>query len=130
MVDWYGPISFLQTDRDFRAAGFERPSAAGPRSFLSQYLGAPLAEVPGKVKAADPITYITPDDPPVLIEHGTADGIVPYPQSKRFAQAVSERVGPGRATLRVFPGAGHVDPVFFSPEHVDSVLDWLDRQLR
>ena len=59
VVDWYGPISFLRTDRDFRAAGFKRPSAAGPRSFLSQYLGAPLAEVPGKVKAADPITYIT-----------------------------------------------------------------------
>ncbi len=54
VVDWYGPISFLRTDRDFRAAGFERPSAAGPRSFLSQYLGAPLAEVPGKVKASRP----------------------------------------------------------------------------
>ena len=130
VVDWYGPISFLRTDRDFRAAGFKRPSAAGPRSFLSQYLGAPLAEVPGKVKATDPITYITPDDPPVLIEHGTADGTVPYPQSRRFARAVSERAGPSRVTLRIFPGAGHVDPVFFSQEHVDSVLDWLDRQLR
>jgi acetyl esterase/lipase len=130
VVDWYGPISFLRTDRDFRAAGFKRPSAAGPRSFLSQYLGAPLAEVPGKVKAADPITYISPDDPPVLIEHGTADGTVPYPQSRRFARAVAERAGPSRVTLRIFPGAGHVDPVFFSPEHVDSVLDWLDRQLR
>ena len=130
VVDWYGPISFLRTDRDFRTAGFKRPSAAGPRSFLSLYLGAPLTEVPGKVKAADPITYITPDDPPALIEHGAADGIVPYPQSERFAEAMAERAGPSRVTLRILPGAGHVDPVFFSPEHVDSVLDWLDRQLR
>ena len=130
VVDWYGPISFLHTDRDFRAAGLEPSGAAGPGSFLSRYLGAPLTEVPGKVKAADPITYITPDDPPVLIEHGTADGIVPYPQSSRFARAVSERAGPDRATLRILPGAGHVDPVFFSQEHVDAVLDWLDRQLR
>jgi acetyl esterase/lipase len=130
VVDWYGPISFLRTDRDFLIAGFERPSAADPTSFLSVYLGAPLTEVPGKVKAADPITYITPDDPPVLIEHGAADGIVPYPQSSRFARALAERAGPGRGTLRIFPGAGHVDPLFFSPEHVDSVLDWLDRQLR
>jgi acetyl esterase/lipase len=130
VVDWYGPISFLQTDRDFRAAGLEPSGAAGPGSFLSVYLGAPLTEVPGKVKAADPITYITPDDPPVLIEHGAADGIVPYPQSERFAEAMAERAGPDNATLRILPGARHVDPAFFSQEHVDGVLDWLDRQLR
>ena len=65
VVDWYGPISFLLTDRDFRVAGFRRASAEGPQSFLSQYLGAPLREVPGEVKAADPITYVTPDDPPI-----------------------------------------------------------------
>ena len=130
VVDWYGPISFLHTDRDFRIAGFESPSAADPTSFMSLYLGAPLTEVPGKVKAADPITYITPDDPPVLIEHGAADSIVPYPQSERFAEAMAERAGPDSATLRIFPGAGHVDPVFFSQEHIDAVLDWLDRQLK
>ena len=130
VVDWYGPISFLHTDRDFRSAGFERPSAADPTSFLSVYLGAPLTEVPGKVRAADPITYITPDDPPVLIEHGAADGIVPYPQSSRFAKALAERAGLDSVTLRILPGAGHVDAVFFSPDHVDGVLDWLDGQLR
>ena len=130
VVDWYGPISFLQTDRDFRLAGFKRSSATGPSSFLSQYLGAPLATVPGKVRAADPITYISSDDPPVLIEHGTADGTVPVGQSRRFARALSDRLGAGRVTLRIFPGAGHMDPVFFEQEHVGQVLDWLDQQFK
>ena len=130
VVDWFGPISFLRTDHDFRAAGFRRASAAGPDSFLSQYLGAPLATVPGKVRAADPIIYITSDDPPVLIEHGTADGTVPVGQSRRFAKALADRLGADKVTLRIFPGAGHMDAIFFEQEHVGQVLDWLDQQLK
>jgi acetyl esterase/lipase len=130
VIDWYGPISFLQTDRDFRAAGFGSPDAEGPRSFLSLYLGAPPREMPGKVKAADPITYVTPDDPPTLVEHGTADATVPVGQSRRFAEALTRVLGSDRVTLRILPGAGHADPVFFEPAHVREMLDWLDRQLK
>lgn len=130
VVDWYGPISFLRTDDDFRAAGFTGPSAEGAQSFLSQYVGAPLRQVPGKVRAADPITYITPDDPPMLVEHGTADATVPVGQSRRFAAALARVLGPDAVTLRIFPGAGHVDPLFFEQRHIDGMLDWLDRRLR
>ena len=130
VVDWFGPISFLRTDQDFRAAGFHRGSSNGPDSFLSQYLGAPLTTVPGKVRAADPITYITPDDPPILIEHGTADGTVPVGQSVRLAKAYAAGVGAGAVTLHLLKGAGHVDPAFYTQAHVDQVLDWLDAQLK
>ena len=130
VVDWFGPISFLRTDHDFRVAGFRRASAAGPDSFLSQYLGAPLAKARAQVKAADPITYITQDDPPVLIEHGTADGTVPVGQSQRFARAYAAGVGAGSVTLHLIRGAGHVDPAFYTAAHVNEVLDWLDAQLK
>jgi acetyl esterase/lipase len=130
VVDWFGPISFLQTDDDFRKAGFDRPSALDHRSFLSEYLGAPLDEVPGKVEASDPITYLSPDDPPILIEHGTADGTVPYPQSVRLARAYADVAGQDSVTLRLLQGAGHVDPVFYSDEHLAEVLDWLDARLK
>ena len=130
VVDWYGPISFLHTDRDFEASGFRHASAEGPRSFLSQYLGAPLREVPGKVRAADPTTYISPDDPPILIEHGTGDGTVPYQQSSRFARAYAAAAGADSVTLHLYDDAGHVDPIFFEPKHVNDVLDWLDAQLK
>ena len=130
VVDWFGPISFLQTDSDFRAAGFDHPSATGGSSFLSAYLGAPLDEVPKKVRASDPITYLTPGDPPILIEHGTADATVPYPQSVRLARAYAKVAGEDAVTLRLLPGAGHVDPVFYGPEHLAEVLDWLDARLK
>ena len=130
VVDWFGPISFLRTDDDFRAAGIRRVSAAGPNSYLSQYLGAPLAKARAKVKATDPITYVTPDDPPVLIEHGTADGTVPVGQSERFAKAYAAGVGADSVTLNLIQGAGHVDRVFYELDHVNDVLDWLDAQLK
>ncbi len=130
VIDWYGPISFLRTDQDFRAAGFTGPSAEGAQSFLSQYMGAPLRQVPDKVEAADPITYITPDDPPMLVEHGTADSVVPVGQSRRFATALTRTLGPDAVTLRIFPGAGHVDPLFFEQSHIDDMLDWLDARLQ
>ena len=130
VVDWFGPISFLRTDRDFRAAGLRRPSAGEAGSYLSRYLGAPLATVPGKVRAADPITYLTPGDPPILIEHGTADGTVPVGQSTRLARAYAATVGADAVTLRLLGGAEHVDPVFYEQAHLDQVLDWLDARLK
>ena len=130
VVDWFGPISFLRTDQDFRAAGLSRASADLPSSFISQYLGAPPTQVPAKVRAADPITYISPGDPPILIEHGTADGTVPVGQSVRLAKAYAAGVGAGAVTLHLLKGAGHVDAAFYTREHVDHVLDWLDAQLK
>jgi acetyl esterase/lipase len=130
VVDWFGPISFLRLDEDFRATGFNGPSVEGPDSYPSQYLGAPLREVPGKVRAADPITYLTAGDPPILIEHGTADGTVPWPQSARLAKAYAAATGKDNVTLHLIKGAGHVDPVFYDQQHVNAVLDWLDARLK
>lgn len=130
VVDWFGPISFLQTDADFEEAGYDRPDMTGGRSFLSEYLGAPPDQAPGKARAGDPITYLSPGDPPILIEHGTADATVPYPQSVRLARAYRRVVGDDAVTLNLVRGAGHVDPVFYSPEHLARVLDWLDARLK
>ena len=41
-------------------------------------------------RAASPITYITPNDPPFLIIHGDKDGIVPLEQAKIFNQKLTE----------------------------------------
>ena len=119
VVDWYGPISFLKVDPDFRASGAGRSDAHSAASSLSLFLGGALTTLRRQVRAADPITYITADDPPVFIEHGTADGTVPVQQSKRFAAALARVLGPDKVTIRLFPGARHVDPAFFTPENVE-----------
>ena len=73
VVDWFGPIDFATMDSQLETSGAGPANHGAADSPESQYLGAPLASVPEEVKAADPATYISPDDPPFLIEHGTAD---------------------------------------------------------
>jgi pimeloyl-ACP methyl ester carboxylesterase len=44
--------------------------------------------------------------------HGTEDGVVPFDQAKRYAEASR-----GEAELVPFPGAGHFEPIDpFAPE--------------
>ncbi len=95
-------------------------AATSPGSFLSQYLGAALPTVPGKVRAADPTTYISADDPPFFIEHGTADATVPVQQSTLRRCARNRALGPDKVTLKILPGAVHVDAAFFTPEPTSS----------
>jgi acetyl esterase/lipase len=127
VIDWFGPISLRKIDADF-PAGSAGPNS--PRSLLSAYLGVDWRKFPGKVKAADPITYISAGDPPFLIEHGTADGTVPVRQSERFAAALVRVLGRGRVTLHLLRGAHHMDPRFRTRAHLARVLDWLDAQLK
>jgi acetyl esterase/lipase len=46
-----------------------------------QFLGKSYQEAPDLYQAASPRTYISPDDPPTLIFHGTIDSLVPVSQS-------------------------------------------------
>jgi acetyl esterase/lipase len=42
------------------------------------------------VKAASPLTYITPADPPIMILHGDSDQLVPHNQGEQFYMALNK----------------------------------------
>jgi dipeptidyl aminopeptidase/acylaminoacyl peptidase len=56
-------------------------------------------------RKADPITYVTKDDPPFLIMHGDKDVLVPLHQSELLYKAL-KKAGVD-TTLHVVKGAGH-----------------------
>ncbi len=58
---------------------------------------------------ASPITYVTPDAPPVLLFHGTDDNIVPVINARSLASELKE-VG-AEVTYVEMKGAGHVEPL-------------------
>ena len=72
-------------------------------------------------REGSPITYVTPDDPPLLLIHGDADPAVPFQQSELMLAALEEQ-GVETRLIRI-PGGGHGvdDP----PEAVR----WLNRNL-
>lgn len=56
------------------------------RSMLLDFLGCLAAECPALAGQASPVTYVSSDDPPILILHGEKDSLVPYSQAERFAE--------------------------------------------
>jgi len=74
-------------------------------SALVQFMGGTYAQMPEAYRAASPISYVSADDPPVLMIHGTEDRTVPYSQSVALKESLEEA---GVAVeLITIEGAGH-----------------------
>lgn len=102
VVDYVGPTDFLQMDAHRPANGMLHDPANSPES---QLIGGAIQENKDKAVRANPITYVTPGDPPFLICHGDADPLVPVHQSILLEAALEKAGVP--VTLYTVPGAGH-----------------------
>ena len=128
VVDWFGPTDFLKMDEQIAAAGLPaNPQQAhnGEHSPESLLLGAVITSIPGKVMTANPETYINANAAPFLIQHGTADDIVPCLQSVYFAQKLTAVLGPGQVNLDLLESAKHADPRFGAAENLERVYSFL-----
>jgi acetyl esterase/lipase len=135
VVTWSGPSeSFLTMDEELDADGLgpgdhssAHSSADSPESRL---LGDQITRIPELVRWASPMTYITPDVPPFLVQHGEVDRTVSVWQSINFASRLAEIAGREKVLLDVLPGVGHHgDPGFETPENLQRVFRFLARHL-
>lgn len=134
VIDWFGPTDFLQMDRQAAEQGCPASSQSHgtAQSPESRYLGAPVAEVPDLAKLANPITFITADDPPFLIQKGTKDCMVPVGQSRLLAEALRAAKVP--VELDLLENAGHGDtgtgaPRFLSEANIERVVRFVAKTM-
>ncbi len=125
----FGPADFTtvvrQTAADRNVKNiFEFNSPKDPYSLL---IGVPL-ETREKSRAVSPVTYISADDPPILILHGTHDALVPYAQSVQFAAELMAQGVP--VWLQTLPGAGHGGPAFTKPAVLTLMHDFFGKFLK
>ena len=126
VIDWFGPIDFLQMDAQFSGAPCPANHDA-PDSPESQLIGAPIQTRPDLVKMVNPITYISPEASPFLIQHGTADCVVPPGQSQLLFDALLPAIGADKVQLTSLQGAPHGGgPQFWTKDNVQRILDFLD----
>ena len=78
--------------------------------------------------AVNPVAYVTKDSAPVLIIHGTADNKVSTQESQKFVSTL--KVAGASATLNLEMGAGHDVGQLLSTTQMQSVVDFLNRQLK
>jgi acetyl esterase/lipase len=134
VIDWFGPTDFGQMDEQAKAqgCGTSDQTHSTASSFESLYLGATVAESPELVQKANPISYITADDPPFLLQKGDQDCTVPVGQSQLLADALKAAGIDVRFDL--LKGVGHGDSgstlVFESAENVQVVLAFLDAKVK
>ena len=100
VCNWFGPSDFLRMN-DFPG----RIDHDSPDSPESLFIGAPIQDHPEKAQEANPIRYVTPDDPPILHMHGEKDQAVPYNQSE-LLHAALEAAGVD-TTLYMVKNADH-----------------------
>lgn len=129
VVAWYCPTNFSKMDPYLAENGFPIPDHSLPGSPESELLGAPIGEVPRLVRAADPQSWLTPEAPPFLLQHGRKDDIVAWQLSRDFAARFDAICGPGRATLEILEGAGHATEDFRTHENVQRVIAYLEKRI-
>jgi acetyl esterase/lipase len=115
VVDWYGPADLTLQPRENRSA--EIIGNLPPEMLTSPEVLMAGGQDQHSLTAASPITYITPDAPPFLLIHGTADTVVPFAQSVVLAQALTEKGVPAR--LVPIDGADHI---FNGHDEIDGVV--------
>jgi acetyl esterase/lipase len=98
VVDYCGPSDFMR----FARSGASAANANGP---VSKLLGGPVTEREDAAREASPVTYVTKDDPPFLVVHGTSDRTVPFAQGEKFYEKLT--AAGVDATFVKMEGGGH-----------------------
>ena len=126
VVDFYGPTDLLKlNDQKLPCLPLDGNSPLMPPSLL---MGCAIQQCKEKTATANPITYVTPDDPPFLIMHGLLDCLVPFGQSVLLHQAL-EAKGVD-STLLLLPRGEHGGSAFDQQEYKQAISDFLDEHLR
>jgi acetyl esterase/lipase len=123
-VDYFGPTDLLMANPDVVNPPGCYLDYDAPSSFMSRLIGftgpgegvgalrnninntvAPFPEKLALINLANPITHLTPNDPPIFIAHGIKDSIIPTAQSCRLHLA---SLAMGRdSVLKIDPAFGH-----------------------
>ncbi|MCB9874582.1 MAG: alpha/beta hydrolase fold domain-containing protein [Planctomycetaceae bacterium] len=116
VCDFFGPTDFLQMDAHaLPIAPFKHDAPGSPEALV---IGGPIQENKEKVAKANPVTYVTADDPPFLIVHGDNDPLVPLHQSQLLFEAL--RHVKVDVKLHVVEGGSHG---FGRAPEVDKLVD-------
>ncbi len=122
VINYFGPSDFV-----FR--GETQPDVAYSEKSGSFALlgGKKFGAVDKQLELAASAThYVTPDAPPLLVLHGTADELVLPNQAQRIVDAYS-KVGL-TARLILLDGAGHGGGRFFWGEPMQAAIEFLSEQ--
>lgn len=119
VVNYFGPTDMVR--------GYETTIPQG-RELITSFLNGTPDEQPANYKQASPVTWISPDDPPILTFHGGKDTLVPTEQ----ARILDERLKAAELdhTLVIFDDQGHGFRADLMLISVDKMFSFFDEHLK
>lgn len=125
VVDWYGPSDLPSMQAQGLPCGGDHSSATSPEGRM---LGCAVAACPQTAREASPISWVSAEDPPFLVVHGTADCTVPPLQSLTLHDAL--RAAGVDSSLTMIEGGGHGGPQWTDAVRLPALEAFLDRRVR
>jgi acetyl esterase/lipase len=122
IVDYYGPSDFVLRSKT-QPSKTEEPTGGA-----YQLLGGKASEQLEKSKLASPAFHVTPDDPPLLILHGSRDTTVLIDQAERILEVYRETRLP--VVYHALPESKHGGAEFFSGENRARAEEFFTRHLK
>ncbi|MCX7047085.1 MAG: alpha/beta hydrolase [Candidatus Sumerlaeota bacterium] len=142
VVDFFGPTDLLHAEDDVtsppgcvlpldepespiaKLIGFDKPGeGVGVLKANKDNPKAPYPAMLHRLEMANPITHVTPDDPPFFIGHGTKDILVPLAQSYKLHTALIGKQVP--SIFKTVIGAGHSMPPAVGAQAVQFLIEKL-----
>jgi len=122
VCDYFGPTDFMVF---VTTPGYQ--SHATPNSPEAKLIGGAVADNKAKAASANPITYVSQDDPAFLIVHGDKDPLVPINQSQLLYDGLKQ--AGVNVYFHTIKDAGHGQG-FGGPEIEPMVGAFFDRVLK
>lgn len=121
VVDWFGP-----SDMSAEALVDHPELKDYSRRVVQKLLGCLPADCPQRADDSSPIKNLSNGMPPFLIQHGTADTIVPVDQSLNLAAALRQRGV--EVAMHPYEGLDHGFPAHspLTPQIIDTVVAFAD----
>lgn len=129
-IDQFGPVRFEAMRDQAIANGVSEVHPHTAMMPESKYLGVDIGEAPaGLLKASYPGSYASEAMAPILVQHGTADHLVPWAQSEEFVKDLCARGFGHKVEYVPLPGADHEDKRFTAPENTEVVFAFIEKHM-
>lgn len=129
-IDQFGPVRFETMTAQAMENGVSEVHPNPAMMPESAYLGHPIHTAPADLLAKSyPGTYASDAMAPMLVQHGTADHLVPWAQSEEFVADLIAKGYGGRVEYIPLEGADHEDKRFFREENMNLVFKFIEKHL-
>ncbi len=130
VVSMYGPSDLAADNRAFLAeSGLPLPPQRDVSDNAPSSYDIAFTRDKNMLRLISPISYVHKNIPPVMLQQGAKDLVVPLQQSTLLAEKIRRICGPDRVTLRVHEKLGHSERGFCSAENFLTILRFFKERL-